>query len=102
MTIERNNPNLIIDKISKEAEYIAKDVNNSIQNILYAKNLFVQELYNKSKDIYTNIVKNNSLQVKDDFGQIVDVNKLMIDSEYILFSDRISYKILVKEKNIEE
>ena len=102
LTIERNNPNLIIDKISKEAEYIANDVNNSIQNIIYAKNIFVQELYNKSKDIYTNIIKNNSLQVKDDIGQIVDVNKLMVNSEYILFNDRISYKILVKEKNIEE
>lgn len=96
--IDRYSPiNLLKEKIF-QISTLNKDNDFVLNDIINKKRSELSTIYNDIEDRLKMIMKKNMVEIKALDGQLVDITKLKINSEYIAENELVKYRIEVLEK----
>lgn len=98
LEVEKFAPTSIIDRQSQLISDISKNDYDIISKKLYANNQIINSIKAEIEDDINKILHENMMKLMDLSHNLVDVNNLKINEEYIMKNDIVSYRIKILEK----
>lgn len=98
LEIEKFSPWFIIDKNVQLIIDINKNNYDILSYKLYSQDQTISSIKSDIEDNINRILHENMMKILDLDKELVDVNNLVVDKEYIMKNDVISYRIKILEK----
>lgn len=98
LEIEKFSPGFIIDKNVQLIIDINKNNYDILSYKLYSQDQTISSIKSDIEDNINRILHENMMKILDLDKELVDVNNLVVDKEYIMKNDVISYRIKILEK----
>lgn len=98
LEIEKFSPGVIIDKNVQLIIDINKNNYDILSYKLYSQDQTINSIKSEIEDNINRILHENMMKILDLDKELVDVNNLVVDKEYIMKNDVISYRIKILEK----